>query len=394
MRVLAKTIVTCFIACISACGGGSRASKVEYSDEVAGGTVANYINADWLYQNYFGDYGLPSELKPNFMPALQMLANGFALQLETKQDVKSNIEQVHSMFLQYAATSQMAAFFSQLKNDAVPDNSAYTEQGINFESTSFVEPVISEEDQLAIKSAKQRDLNEELDLKATARKYKLPYEISNHKEQWFIYSPSMKGGGKGGRQGGGSAPKTKSHANVTSWGWRPGDIVWVNGQGSITGVPGHTAIVFGGYSNTNKSVSLVEANTDVGVAMRDNIQVWMDKYTEVRALTPRLSWSYSDYYWSNDCVHNPDGTCWNDSDRRMVAWAYARDRIGLGYNWNFTNPRDEKSFYCTSLIWNAYKRAGYNVIYPTNFGDYQFGIITPNQIRDTNALLTFKVSII
>ena len=198
MRVLAKTIVICFIACISACGGGSRASKVEYSDEVAGGTVANYINADWLYQNYFGDYGLPSELKPNFMPALQMLANGFALQLETKQDVKGNIEQVHSMFLQYAATSQMAAFYSQLKNDAVPDNSEYTEQGINFESTNFVEPVISEEDQLAIKSAKQRDLNEELDLKATARKYKLPYEISNHKEQWFIYSPSMKGGGKGG----------------------------------------------------------------------------------------------------------------------------------------------------------------------------------------------------
>jgi hypothetical protein len=35
MGELGKTIVICFMACISACGGGSRASKVEYSDEVA-----------------------------------------------------------------------------------------------------------------------------------------------------------------------------------------------------------------------------------------------------------------------------------------------------------------------------------------------------------------------
>jgi hypothetical protein len=54
---------------LSACGGNSPGSKVEYSDKVAAGTVADYTNANWLYQNYFGDYGLPEEVKPNFLPA-------------------------------------------------------------------------------------------------------------------------------------------------------------------------------------------------------------------------------------------------------------------------------------------------------------------------------------
>lgn len=106
-----------------ACGGGSEAiSKVSYSDKVASGTVEDYTNADWLFQNYFGDYGLPDQVKPQFMPALKMLANGFVLQLKTGSDVKKNIEQVHSVFLQYAATGQATSFFTSVQNDVASAN--------------------------------------------------------------------------------------------------------------------------------------------------------------------------------------------------------------------------------------------------------------------------------
>lgn len=382
----AKNIAALLVcAYLSGCGDGSSSptSKVEYSDKVAVGTIENYTNADWLYQNYFGDYGLSENVKPMFIPALQMLANGFVMQLKTGQDVRSNTEQVHALFLQYSASGQAATFFAQIQNEESISLFNQTKQ-VEFQSSeNFQEPIISEEDRKEIEEAKKRDLDEEKIIKELAEKYQLPYKINDYKEQWFIYSPTMKGGGKGGGYtSGGSAPK--SHKNVYGWGWRRGDVVWVNGEGSITGVPGHNAIIWG----EGTEVYLNDANTDVGVARKDNVQAWMDKYTEVRALTPRLNWSQNEF----NCYYNYGSAygCTADSWKRMQAWWYTQDKMGYPYNWNFTNPRDTSKFYCSSLIWNAYNSVEYNVIAPWSLGSY--GIITPSQLRDSAALITFKVS--
>jgi len=373
---------------ISACGGDSPGSKVEYSDKVAQGTVADYANANWLYQNYFGDYGLPEELKPSFLPALQMLANGFVMQLKTGQDVKKNIEQVNSMFLSYASSGEAAKFFAQVQTDISKNSDIQvTKKTDVYQNTKFVEPVISEEDKISIELAKQRDSAEELEIQKLAELYQLPYKISEQKEQWFIYSPTMKGGGKGGgtNGGGGSSSKPKSHQNINGWGWRPGDVVYVNGEGSISGVPGHVAIV----DLKKGRLDLIDANIGVGVSMSYNVQDWMDKYSEVRALSPRLNWSQPEY----DCFNsNPFSSCKPDSYIRQGAFWSAHSEIGKQYNGNVFNPRDTSKFYCTSLIWNAYNYYEYNIIAPWTLGLY--GVILPSQIRDSSALTTFKVSVL
>lgn len=377
---------------ISACGGDSPGSKVEYSDKVAQGTVADYANANWLYQNYFGDYGLPEELKPSFLPALQMLANGFVMQLKTGQDVKKNIEQVNSMFLSYASSGEAAKFFAQVQTDIQNSDIKVTKKTDFYQNTKFVEPVISEEDKISIDLAKKRDLADDLEIQKLAEQYQLPYKIAEQKEQWFIYSPTMKGVGKGGgtkgtggTNGSESPSAPKSHKNINRWGWRPGDVVYVNGEGSIDGVPGHVAIV--GFLS-NGSLDLVDANRGVGVSRSDNVQKWMDRYTEVRALSPRLNWSEPEF----DCYNQGWGGCKPDSYIRQRAFWYALYEIGKPYNWIFTNPRDTSKYYCTSLIWNVYNAYGYNIIKPWTLGPY--GIITPSEIRDSSALETFKVSVL
>lgn len=374
---------------ITSCGGGGGTStskpKVTYSDNVAAGTVANYTNADWLFQNYLGDYGVPEQLKPQFLPAMKMLANGFDLQLKTGQDVKGNIEQVHSMFLLYLASGEATKFFTQVQNSVsdpiVPTTKDPNESPAN---PNFIEPVISDEDRKAIAEAKQRDENERLEIQRIAKEYGLPYHIDETPEQWFIYSPSMKGGGKAGAGGRGTSGG-KNHGDIRSWGWRPGDMVWVNGTGSIPGVPGHNAITWAEGAN----VLLIDANTDKGVSLAGNLEDWFERYTEVRALTPKLSWSTQEY----NCyaLYGAAYGCRQDSWQRINAWQYADRHRGYPYNWNFTNPRDTSKFYCSSLLWNAYDNVGFNLIRPWVLGSY--GMITPARIRDSDAVTTFKISI-
>lgn len=367
-------------------GGGVDEAKVTYSDKVAGGTVANYTDANWLFQNYLGDYGVPDQLKPQFLPALKLLANGFDLQLKTNQDVKNNIEQVHSMFLLYLASGEATKFFTQVQSNVATSTVVPGSiQAAGSDNPNFVEPIISDEDKAAIAAAKQRDDAERAEIQRIAQEYGLPYRLDEIPEQWFIYSPTMKGGGKGGSGGtGGSSPQ--SHSGVQNWGWRRGDMVWVNGTGSIPGVPGHNAIVWGEGSE----IYLIDSNTDIGVAYQRNLQGWFDRYSEVRALTPRLNWSQGEF----QCYRDYGGAygCAKDSWQRIHAWWYAHDHQGSPYNWNFTNPRDTSQFYCSSLLWNAYNSVGFNVIAPWVLGTY--GMITPSLIRDSAMLVTFKVSVI
>lgn len=373
---------------VTSCGGESDSNgnqpKVTYSDRVAAGAIENYMNADWLFQNYLGDYGVPEQVKPQFLPALKLLANGFALQLKTGQDVKTNIEQVHAMFLQYIASGEGTQFFAQLQARA--DDPAAREVTRKIESDDsfnpyFVEPVISPEDQAAIAAAKLRDEAERVEIQRIIREYGLPYHIEETPEQWFIYSPAMKGGGKGGGGGGDSQPST--HGDIRTWGWRRGDMVWTNGTGSIPGVPGHNAIVWG----ERTEVYLIDANTDVGVSMATNIQKWFDRYSEVRALTPRLNWSLDEY---NCYVNYGAGHCRKDSWQRINAWWFADRQRGKPYNWNFSNPRDTARFYCSSLLWNAYASVGFNILSPWSLGPS--GMITPNQIRDSSVISAFRIS--
>lgn len=384
-------MAACLVLLFSGCGGSgdgapaNQPARVTYSEKVADGTVANYTDAHWLFQNYLGDYGVPEQLKPQFFPALQLLANGFDLQVKTGQDVKSNIKQVHAMFQQHLASGEGTQFFAQLQaqvQSGEPVNVTGLEQEAP-DTAHFIEPVISSEDRVAIEDAKRRDEEERAEIERIVQTHQLPYRIDGMTEQWFIFSPAMKGGGKGGRAPSGQ-PASSGHSDLRTWGWRPGDMVWANGSNSIPGVPGHNAIVWG----NGEQVLLIDANTDVGVSLAADIQKWANRYSELRAISPRLNWSQGEY----NCflMYGTAFECRPDSWQRLNAWWYADARRGLNYNWNFLNPRNTDRFYCSSLLWNAYDSVGFNVIRPWVLG--AFGMITPNQIRDSAVVTTFKVS--
>ena len=108
------------MALMTGCSGSNRAGdinvppKVTYSESAGMGTVENYTNAEWLYKNYLQEYGLPEETKPMFMPAISMLANGFALQLKRGDDVKASIEHFHKQAMLFAASGDAASFFKAM----------------------------------------------------------------------------------------------------------------------------------------------------------------------------------------------------------------------------------------------------------------------------------------
>ncbi|MGW9529729.1 YiiX/YebB-like N1pC/P60 family cysteine hydrolase [Paenibacillus terrae] len=47
------------------------------------------------------------------------------------------------------------------------------------------------------------------------------------------------------------------------------------------------------------------------------------------------------------------------------AASYAYTKIGKPYNWNFVNPWSEDKFYCSQLVWKAWKTQGIDVDYIT-----------------------------
>ncbi|MCV9948929.1 YiiX/YebB-like N1pC/P60 family cysteine hydrolase [Paenibacillus sp. BT-177] len=48
-----------------------------------------------------------------------------------------------------------------------------------------------------------------------------------------------------------------------------------------------------------------------------------------------------------------------------AAAQYAANQIGKPYNWNFVNPWTEAKFYCSQLVWKAWKTQGIDVDYIT-----------------------------
>lgn len=334
-------------------GGGSTGipSKVSYSDTVGKGTVENYTNADWLYQNYLAEYGLPAEFKQSFMPALKMLANGFALQLnrnDPKQgdDVKASVEHFHKQFLQFVASGEAAQFVKSMsdspRQSIIPDIASLTAAEQEEQMKNYVPPPMSDDAKQAVAAALAEDERVRAEVKKTADDYKLPYTIEGQDEQWFAYTPTMKGSGKGG----GTAPATSKRHCIKSWNWREGDILWSNGQSGL-GIPEHVGIV---DTTSSKIPRAIEANTPEVVIFPD-LDTWANRYTQIRGYTPNLNWNKSDvdYYNSNSGYFHPNFTYNWDSIRRVWAVTYANWAVGKPYG-NLLNPRDTSKFYCSSLL--------------------------------------------
>lgn len=372
---------------MTACGGGGGSvnqppALVTYSDEVGLGQVQNYMDAEWLYQNYLGSYGLPSEVKPAMMPAIQMLANGFALQFKRGDDVSSSIAHFHEQFTMFAASGQVAQF-AQAMLEPPPAFPAPPIDPVNPPANplemaeNFGLPPMTEEAKQAVAEALARDAALRAEVLSIAKQYELPYTITGRDEQWFIYTPAMKGGGKGSSSNSPGASK-KEHPDLGKWGWRMADVIWSNGELG-TGIPGHVGLVEKGYGFP----SVTDANTP-GVVRHSDLNVWGSKYTEVRAYSPKLGWDWGTY----DCLSGSGWLCGpiylSDTYKRKAAFDYANLQVGKPYNWNFVNPWDTSKFYCSSLVWYSYLKGSYNL-----FPDYSgLGIITPADLTANSSVVS------
>lgn len=65
---------------------------------------------------------------------------------------------------------------------------------------------------------------------------------------------------------------------------------------------------------------------------------------------------------------------------------YAEGKIGKPYNWNFINPWNENAFYCSQLVWKAWKTQGIDVDYITIDP-----IVTPIEIaKSPNTIIYYR----
>ena len=352
---------------IYGCGGGSDTTtpaRVSYSDQAAAGTVKDYMDADWLYQNYLGDLGLPPEVKPQLMPAIQMLANGFALQFKRGDDVTTAIKSFDSRLLDYAASGQAVKFFQSMNDQArtVPTQQPSVPSATTGSAVTL--PTLTANEAAAVQKALSEDAALLANIQQIAEQYNLPYKITGQDAQWFTYTPTMKG--SKGSGSGSAGPSPTGHVNIPYWNWRPGDVIWSNGE-TGTGIPGHVGLV-DAYSLSN--LRIIDANTP-GVRETRDLVGWANHYTQVRAYTPFLRWN-EDEAWNYGQVGVPP-----DSYYRYSSTWYAGQQLGKPYNWNFVNPRATDSYYCTSLIWAAYNSVGYS-IFPV--GPYEYKIILPSDL--------------
>lgn len=190
---LRRTTILLVLMSVSACNGGGNASQaltMEYAKtvSVADGTLVDYMNADWLYQNYLGEYDFPAEVKPLFIPELQMLANGFALQFKRGEDVRLSIKQCHKSAMIHKASSRMAQFVSQVKQDPEALISMAAGGGALREppaNATIMPRRLSAEEQASVDLGKLRRAREDAEWERVRREYSLPYELPGRIEKWL-----------------------------------------------------------------------------------------------------------------------------------------------------------------------------------------------------------------
>jgi|CXWL01.1.fsa_nt_gi hypothetical protein len=387
-------VFICSVA-VAACGGGgttqAHAPTIEYAKtvSVADGTMADYMNADWLYQNYLGEYGLPAEVKPLFLPELQMLANGFALQYKRGEDVKTSITQLHQGLMMLNASGQLAQFFAQVNQNPAAFAKLATEQGGSLReppaTSEYKHPVFSAEELAAMEKSRLHMEQGAAKWERVRKEYNLPYELPDRIEKWFTYSPAMKGSKNPRKDPPPALPPAPPNLNLSSWDWVHGDFVYLEGGNPF----GHVAIV----DMWNLPRTAIEAQTDSGVRRVSNLDAWAKNYSYAEGRRMRLIWNPVQI-WVPYIKCNNLGVCFSapyldydaETQKRMYAINDAAIKIGQPYNWNFWNKQSSANTYCSQLVWQSYFWQGMDL-------DADGGpVVFPSDLRRSAYAWVFKTS--
>lgn len=92
-----------------------------------------------------------------------------------------------------------------------------------------------------------------------------------------------------------------------------------------------------------------------GVVPTGHAAIVKDKYEVVESYPDGgVQYGYNNWMTSKNSAFgvNVDSTSASDD---VVALEWCKARIGYPYNWSFANPNKRDSFYCSQLVWAAYK---------------------------------------
>lgn len=373
------------------CGGGSggepapqsKADRIQYAEATAvgKGRLADYMNADWLYDNYFGHLGLPPEIRPRLMIDMQRLANGFALQFGLGEDVVSTTAHFHATMNSAAGQAMLARFAARLHNG---DAGSQLAAGTRPDAQALAEqPAMSALDLTHAAAARESDRTALLNLQTVAVALELPYDLMRDATPLLSWSAGLiahktKGGGYTGWTsigqpvGGAPAPAPGNQAHGTdTWPWTHGDIMllkWneVDDPNKDAFPLGHVAIVDVQATPSEKrllprAIDAHPNNPGRMVTVHVSTHELTRRYKLIQAHRTKLPYDYIRY--CDNWGFGPN--CGNQLTRRSHVREYAvesvRARVGTLTYSPFVGKNSQAETYCSLLVWSAYKEASERV---------------------------------
>ena len=351
----------------SGCGDNNTQNEnspaVTYGGDTEGNNdLSRYTNADWLYQNYFGEYGLPNELKSMMLPELQMMANGFALQHAKGEDVQKSISQLNTAMntLYYSGKLNLMVHSMQdeyqegLYNPSDTNQTSTNDENITREITAEAQANIQE----SIKREEQYKREQE----ELVKNYNLPYNLPNKATKTITYSSAMKGGGGKNNPTSPNEPARPLFSGLDNWSWWDADFFWVDGAGGI----GHMGFI---DANDYGEDTVIDSMPGDGVQRHRGITRYMNKpsndgWTRVEAWYYR---GYGEYAWER---------------QNIIGWAYGK--VGTTGYGLLVGKSNRNETYCSGLIWQGFSNMGVNL--DSDGGWY----VWPRDITNHSSVLMFS----
>lgn len=425
-----------FAALLSACGGEkgvgvSVSNDMQTPKEASSPAISyaekgdfdadinNFTDAEWLYQNYVGEYGAPPELKELIISEFKLIANGFALQFATGQNVEETIGTFNTFMTLMNVSGELAGVVQSLSatassslNNDDGNESGLDESGLDEED--FVDLIISPDAQARIDEAnamadavKQRQIDE-------VHQYDLPYLLEDKDIQYYDFSQGM-GKLKPGHNLN-DPPPTPPPANETvvtqfsglnRFDWYDGDIVWsdnnkdwVNHAGIVSRTDlALKQVIDAAPGNPNGGVYRHTAGLDNWIKETCPACMRVEAHTIVGGNGQRIA---------RDAAITVDfigiaGTEQRQVRPQVVSWA--TQAIGKPYNSNFANKNTTDAYYCSQLVWHAWNSA-IGPLVQMDFGRYPSSTsgwltpnvsthvtVTPNDLRSSSRTQMFNAQV-
>ena len=341
---------------LTGCGdtNAPNTPTVEQGGDIEGNNdLSNYTNADWLFQNFLGEYGLPEELKELLMPELKKMANGFALQFAQGEDVQKTIAKLNSDITMLRISGKLDVMVKSMAEgyNSKPYYHKKIPKKANTKINEKLDINITEDMKKNIQIGDEIEKEYKEEQKTLVEKYNLPYALPMERTKILIYTPNMSS------RAGASKPKKKKKwrvrkkfRNVNNWNWKMADMFGTDGGKGF----GHAGLV---WAQSGRKSWCIDLMPSVGVKAHYNITNYINEHTS--------SWKvFRGYHFKPRTYFNAQDPETTHVDWEMYIWKkynipqaimqWAHAQIGKrGYYIDFDKDTDGAT-YCSAFVWQAY----------------------------------------